>query len=83
MQESIEAVAAPATVSGEFPFDVPLTRRVGKVKGDVRAASQETCLRKSPILRAGRAVERTPVVATDVCNRMGAASAMPRVSIFC
>ena len=80
MQESIEAVAAPATVSGEFPFDVPLTRRVGKVKGDVRAASQETCLRKSPILRAGRAVERTPVVATDEQPR-GSCVSMPGVSM--
>ena len=60
-----------------FRYATAAPRRGGKAEEDVRAASQETCLRESPILRAGRAVERRPVVATDVSNRLGATSAMP------
>jgi len=38
----------------------------GRLERDARAASQETDRHESPIPRAGRSVERFPVVATDV-----------------
>ena len=63
------AEAAPATVSGELSPNEPLIAvpliANGKAGESVRAASQETCRHMSPIVRAGRAEERTPVVATD------------------
>ena len=42
---------------------------LGRLEKSVRAVSQETCRHKSPIRRAGRAVERTTVAATDVQPR--------------
>ena len=66
---SVKTVAAPATVSGKSSPITPLALRVGapgRLESDVRAVSQETCRHESPILRAGRAGERLPGVATDV-----------------
>ena len=64
----VEAAAAPATVSGKFLPNVPLAANsaAGKAERNARAASQETFRRESPILHAGRLVERLPVAATDV-----------------
>ena len=69
-------MAAPATVSGKFSplkatdWPLQIQNRIaqgsfGKAGESVRAASQETCRLMSPIVRAGRAEERTTVVATD------------------
>jgi hypothetical protein len=52
-------------------------RNMAKKHGRARAASQETCRRVSPISRAGRAGERTTVVATTlVCRELEVAPVM-------
>jgi len=48
-----DAVAAPATVSGEWPSGYPLAQAAGKDEGPRRTASQETCHHRETLCRAG------------------------------
>ena len=51
--DACKSEAAPATVSSEsLPFHHWQCKPSGKVGSDFRAASQETCRRELPILRA-------------------------------
>jgi hypothetical protein len=59
------------------PLPATAGRRRRRATGLSRAASQETCRHVSPITRAGRAGERTTVVATIlVCRELGVAPVM-------
>ena len=54
----VEAVAAPATVSGEFIVHKMATGKPGRPDGKQRPASQETCQRSHPTDGRGVHTER-------------------------